>query len=167
MPSLNNFLFQVLLEKGQQCLENNSMNTQNFITIMNDLVLEVFQENVSKVYILVEAQTKRVKRYSSLDKKELITILWNRPQAVNKTNLKRIKTINRKRTAQHRSQMLRQHRSQMLRQHRSQMLRKHRSQFQSKFQSQHWSQSNNQYLMLDLLRKQKRGNVTFRMHCVV
>ena len=52
MPHLNKFLLQVLLTKGQVCLENNSMDANNFIKMMNDLVIEVFVENVSKVEVV-------------------------------------------------------------------------------------------------------------------
>ena len=90
MPSLDNFLLQVLLTKQQACLENNSMHAENFIKMMNDFVLEVFVENVSKTDILNEAQLKGIKRYSSLSKIELITQLWNRKRVIDKTNLKRI-----------------------------------------------------------------------------
>ena len=99
MPTLDNFLLQVLLTKGQACLENNSMDANNFIKMMNDFVLEVFVENVSKADILNEAQLKGIKRYSSLSKIELITQLWNRKRVIDKTNLKRIKTVNAKNKA--------------------------------------------------------------------
>ena len=99
MPTLDNFLLQVLLTKGQACLENNSMHADNFIKMMNQLVIEVFVENVSKTDILNEAQLKGIKRYSSLSKIELITQLWNRKRVIDKTNLKRIKTVNAKNKA--------------------------------------------------------------------
>ena len=98
MPSLNNFLLQALLEKGQLCLQNNSMDANNFVAMMNELALEVFLENVSKADLLNEAQMKHIKRYSTINKPELIKILWNSAVFIDKTNLKRIKTVNSKRT---------------------------------------------------------------------
>ena len=70
MPSLNNFLLQALLEKGQLCLQNNSMDANNFVAMMNELALEVFLENVSKADLLNEAQMKHIKRYSTINKPE-------------------------------------------------------------------------------------------------
>ena len=64
MPSLNNFLLQVLLEKGKLCLQNETMDVNNFVTTMNTLALEVFLENVSKADLIDEAQMKGIKNYS-------------------------------------------------------------------------------------------------------
>ena len=100
---LNRNQFCSIFPNTELCeyLDSKNVNSDYLRNTMEKIVLQLLNDQVNRETFIEQAKLKGIKNYKRIPKEELLEKLWQYEEPIDKTNIKRIKTCNKRHIGTH------------------------------------------------------------------
>ena len=97
---LNRNQFCSIFANTELCeyLDSKNVRSDYLRNTMEKIVLQILNDQVKRETLIEQAKLKGIKNYKRIPKEELLEKLWQYEEPIDKTNVKRIKTCNKRNT---------------------------------------------------------------------